>query len=1143
MAYIINVSSDGPVTSIQEAVNQAVSYISTLTTAVEDVLIQVGRGTYAGFTIPDGALFPFLGTSFIFKISSAGNFFPIIDFNFTNEDFPIGIDIGSSNPNVVIESLRVQYFAVGIRALANSHEVKISKCLVLNNRNAGIFIEHLDSPQILQSVVVNGDYGIVSRLCKDSAIVHNTIFLNGSLTTEEGVAISALWAETAHDYGNGVLDTGKIYIIGNILYNSSGSNLTLFYDDVENSAIVSNYNDIVLSPGKQYINLEDRIFYRNSGSSIRRTFNSLSSWKSLGMDLSSISANPGFIKSIKTGSNRNVDGIDLTLINTSSVLGKVPAFYNDLTSTLLWLPSQVDSSDLSKDILGNNRNSSQSAIGANDQSSSAGFYGQDIFSSPLTLSQECKVDPILAVAGLKSQKWFPTISDGFFYKNDREFYLYSNKRCSYLGELAETEFKLPRNISLNKPMMLKVAGIEVGDEYFDVVANSLIVYHKDLSITTREEEIDFECYINNWTNDNQFIYSKAVHRFKIKDGKTRLFFPEDYDSTKAVVVTDDIAYPSDPIYSTNREYSTKLIDGRHELIFSNNSNLITNGQFDYTYSYAPLFWQSTGAIVTAPTSGTSPAYGQFVCRLSGTGYIEKVLPISSGAYALSFHARGTDLSYNLEFIDHNYNSMGYSLQSGFNCSDNWTRYYTILGANSNEFSGFITDPSYPVSFLGYKELPDDPSYILFRISHTGDSSLEIDGVQYEQGLSPTLYHRLPYLDELTVEYGITGNKSYIDYSQSISPTRTHISDGFIYIQEQAANQFGGPLDASITTLNEIKWPYGRKILPWSRTEGYDKLRFVPDCLFHDIPENILENIYPVDFISQPTNVYLTPSTPVCSQLDTNGIGISVQVTDQNNNPISNVGIACIISSSDDRFPGYLYKSKYGLKEQLGQNITTKLDSSGILSLIWIPPDNSFGKIVVDTPQPRFSFDYGEEISFIETKYEVSLESPNVTITNSDGSFINLEGSVLISDYFPAYTSDTSYVVLKYRPKYGSVIVYTEGIVLEESSTSDINSNQFYVDYETSKVIVKGRHDLITAEYIPLYYFVNKADPYKIYFYHTRVFGSYADKIVVGHDYKIDLQIQVEIPGYNSYIYRNFDMIAQNSMLTSSRFYNTIAIEI
>lgn len=1148
---IYNVSKDGPTVSIQEAVNQAIADIESQTTISEDYEILIGEGSYKGFTIPDGSLLPFLGTVYKFKVSAAGKFFPTLDFNNGSEDNSIGIDIGSGNPNVVITSLRAQYFAVGLRAAANSHEIIIKNCIFSNNRNSGIFIENCHEVQILQNIIVSGDYGIVSRLCKDAAIVHNTIFLNGNISTVSGVTESGIWANTALNYGGGLSDTGYLYIIGNIVWNTAGRCLTLFQDDYERGSIVSNYNNLVSSENPNYISLEDRIFYSGSNSKPRRSFSTLAAWKELGNDANSISSDPKFISPIKNRSGRRVSFVDLNLLSISPVLGKVPSFYVDASATAEWLPSYVDSASFSKDIIGNTRLTNGTAIGSNDKSVTSGFYGQDIFSNFINQGtiKNCDVDPLQYLLDKNLDVWYPKLKKGYFYSRDREFYLYADKRTKYLGELAVTEFILPEPIVTTKPIVVYINGTKISDPgYIDIQGDKLIIKHKDLFILSGEEEIDIQYFGRKW-NGNGFSYHQTHILFKINQGKTRFFLPEEYVASGPIVITDDRASPIDPDQSANREFSVSFNEKENlsELKFASNSNKVLNGQFDYADGNAPLFWESSLATITSSElSGSYPAYGDNYCTISPSGYIAQIVDTRSGETTLSWHGKGTGtIDYSIEYYDHNRTQMGFVTTGSVDLVDSWTRYYSVFGATGDSLSSFIPEAAFSLSGLGYHDIPDNPVLAEIKFSNRSDTDLYIDGVQFEDSIRPSLYHRKVFFTELTIEYESSEEDSYIDTNQAISPIRNLLFDGFLCIPEITADLYNGPLDPLITTFHEWRWAHGRiNILPWARTLGKDKLRKRTKNKFHNIPQDKPQISNPALWTPSPSAIKLYPSLPICVR-GNHGVGINIKCLDDYGNPSGLSPVWITLYDSRGSFPGWLFKSFYGLKEQLSTKITTTLDNSGGVSLLWIPPDESSGRWVGQVPSLQYETTTSRALSYIDLKYPInSINSGNVLILTQSNVQLPVHPSEpLIKTYIPTYYDNRSVIVLDYVIKQGSVKVWVDGRQVSETSFNSPETDQFYVNYQESKIYLKGRTDAVYIEYIPIYVYYNLENPYRLFILHDKVFGDYQGAITVDYDYNLELQVDVGIPGSSEFLTKFFSLVAQNPLTSRRDQLNQLALEI
>ena len=1156
VTYTYSVSSSGPSSSIQAIINNVVSELATYPTITRDIEIIVGKGNYSGFTIPDASLFALYNTGYKLIIKSGGTYFPIIDFNHSLPSQVIGIDVGSGNPNVVIERLRVQHFAVGVRSSTNSHFTKVKNCIISNNRNAGIFFDQVNQAQAIQNIIINGDYGIVNRLCKSAINIHNTIFMNGAIASTRGRSISCIWSELANDYGNGISDKGTLHLIGNVGWNTSGRCLTLFIGDLETEgAVVTNFNDWVVGNPEEFITVEDNAFYRGSLAVPRVVYRDLNEFRSLGKDLNSISQDPKFISAVKIRSNRNGYAVDLNLLPVSPVLGLVPSFAYNPSLVTEWLPSYFDSADISKDLLNNTRSQSVTAAGANEVPSSAGFFGQDIFSDPIDLDiiKDCNRNPFSNVLYKSLDLWYPKLNAGYFYSNEREYYLYSKKRCNYIGEIAETTFTLPSQISTKKLIKIKVAGSLVDKTYYDLFLNKLTIYHKDLQIVTREEEVVVEGFITSW-KDASFNYSPVLYIQKINQGETKYYLPSDYTSIGPVIITDDRCSTTDSDKICNREFSLHFDSEvqKTEVVFNNTTNRLTNSQFDYynTDNLAPLGFNSYN--VRVETAG-HPRYsiaGTNICKIEADGFLEKVVSIDTGnSYNYSFYScsegSGT-LDWTTKYYDSNYNFLGVVQTGSVLLTDNWARNFISFNPTTDLYTGISYSLGYSTNRLASLTPPTTSSIADIRLSYRSNPAYTgaciISSAQYEQSNYPTLFNRLTYLNELTIEYE-TSNSGFTDTRLSLSPVVTLFNDGFIYIPELPSKDYGGPIDLSVTTLHEWRWPEGRKnIIPWARTKGKDKLRKRTTDSYHAIPQVKQEILAPANFTSKIRDIDLLPSFPSTFVEDNNGVGFTIKVTDEYGNPY---GLAkTIVEIFDDNLknPGLLYKSLYGIKEQLGPAIFTKTDMSGSITILWVPPSSDSGTYRGGIPSPTLSSVNGDLISIIDTEYPVNPEVyGNIIILDSLNNRIKTTGTPITGIYSSLYLEDNSIVVLKYPPLPGSIKVHSDKTRYYESQVNLLETDQFFVDENSSTIIVKGRVPKLTIEYIPSYVFVNSIQPRKIMLYYNKIFTNTTGSILLGYDYTINLRATVSNNDAKSVV-KDFKLLAKNDLSSKLNIVNEIGME-
>lgn len=1154
-SYSLNPSGSA---SIQQVINNITAELSSNPSITRDIEVILAQGNYAGFTIPTGALYPLFGTIYRLIIRAGGDFFPIIDFNQSSPTQWVGADIGSGNPNVTIKNIRIQYFPIGVRAGLNSHFPIVKNCIVNNNRNVGILFEQASEAQALQNIVINGDYGIVCRLTKNAAIFHNTIFMNGAISTNVGTSISCVWVELAHDYGNGLADTGYLYMVGNIGWNTSGRCLTLHSSDIDTTgAIRSNYNDWVVGDPENFIAIEDNVFSQGPNANIRQTFTNLMDWKLLGYDANSISEDPKFISAVRIKSGINTGfAIDLNLLPVSPVLSLVPSFAFNSVASALWVPSYVDSAFFARDILRLNRTQEGTAAGANEQVSTSGFFGQDIFSNPLDLglAKECGIDPFANILFKSLDLWYPRVNKGYFYSNEREYYLYAAKGAAYIGGIAATKFFLPGTIAHNRPIKVRVSGKLVDETSYDFVSDQLILYHKGLSIETGEEEVEVEGEISNWKGYS-FIYSQVVYRLKINEGITSYLLPDDYKNEGPITITDDISYPTDSDYISNREFYTELNKeyNRTEIKFANNTNLLLNAQFDYNFGGTPSFWETNTAQVSTASSPLYSVAGGNVCKLEDDSHIKKLLPVNTeDHYSLSFHARSMgsgSLHWELEFFDSAHTILGVKETGSFFPNNEWERKSILINTTGQDYNDLVPDQPVPCTNLVDYVAPTRSAYVSFKLTHNHNpaytGAVILDALQYEKTPVPTLYHRKHFFSELTIEYESSIENEFVDTNLSISPVINLMTDAFLYIPEVPAMVYGGPTSPAITTLHEYGWPKGRlDIMPWSRTKGKDKLRKRPKNRLHRIPEVKSEIISPVNGYAQMEELELIPSIPSTYAGDENGVGFFIRATDSDGNPHALMPLSVHISDNNLRYPGILSKRKYGLKEKLSTFITDVTNNAGILPLIWIPPQKDAGTYRGPIPTPSLTSTNEDLISVIKTDYPVNLESfGNVTILDDNQRpFETYSKQATIEIHIPALSRDSSAARLKYPIKRGSVRVLVDGVQYTENQINILTSDQFFVNYEDSLIIVNGRVDSIYVEYSPSYIYISESDPYKILIYHNKVFNTYANNIVLGYDFVITLSVGISDPINSNTFNDVYALVAQHSLSQKSNTYNPIALE-
>ncbi|MCP3681342.1 MAG: hypothetical protein GY861_01505, partial [bacterium] len=302
----------------------------------------------------------------------------------------------------------------------------------------------------------------------------------------------------------------------------------------------------------------------------------------------------------------------------------------------------------------------------------------------------------------------------------------------------------------------------------------------------------------------------------------------------------------------------------------------------------------------------------------------------------------------------------------------------------------------------------------------------------------------------------------------------------------------------ITTLYEWRWPNGRKtVIPWGRTTGKDKLR--KKDVFNLKPEKHKSIIQPSHPTHYPLDISVNPGEIIARQGDTQGVGLSVSCIAEDGNPYALGNFQISIDEPMGRFPGWLHKKVYGAKEQLSSVIFGQLNNAGSVQFFWIPPDSS--TVLFSEGVPRRRKSGSTAITSVEVNYRVNpAYYGNIIILDGNyRPFDVVSSTTNINAYETTFTNNYSTATLEYPPAVGTVKVTRQGTHLVESFLASPDTNQFYVDYNGGKVIVKGRIEELVIEYKPTYAFINPRNPYRIQFYHDKVFGSYSGPILIGYD--------------------------------------------
>jgi len=1194
-----------PFSTVNQAINLIASYINSGDYLLPPVsspdggnvnIVIVGGGQFPGFTIPNDTTITLkdAGRYLIIKrqetVSNGEletNSLPILSpnapgsNNLTIQERSVGINLGTNNPNVKLIGLRIQGFSIGILAETNCHNLFINRCFVTNCHNAQIYIHDCDSIFITNNVLVGGEYGLVCQQTRKLRVYHNTIFLDGSVTlggaTKAGMILQGdrLLVQTP---------TSTVYCLGNIVYTIGCPAIVFYKEDLFSQRLVSDYNDIYSSTVCVQLRQDNGTLPQDSNQAIQSSYQNLASWKQAGplgnsghpIDMHSISVHPVFIQNISLFTSNTSSVINLSLLQSSPVIGLVPSWYFDIDN--FYIPSDFDEELISKDSLLNIREQPFCAIGANDEISLNGFFGQDIFTDPLSLSpnRSCDIDPLNVISAQEIDMQYPAIKSGYFWSHERPYYLYGKKAAVYLGSLAQTTFKLPGRLDSKKLITVKINDTIISSEHFDIIGNTITIFHKDNGIISDSDEVQITGQIISWHQygfSNQNIY----YVFKIKDGVTKFVFPKDYVPGAPVVITDDRINFTNPIDAVRQDFYTPFnpLTNSNEITFGLRENLFYNSDFTYSNGSVPKDWVSSIQSITgSPTVfmlwSQYSYFGDYSLGLKlapSQGKItSNIIDISTNdPLALTWHAKfptnvtgltggeintATGWWYINQF--NNYNEEISTVYSGsFEITnEGWRRFYIPIGSQSDTVNKNLTGfPSAPLVYLRTEPLVLNSNVTKIELTISGGNYsgimqtgafMILDALQAERNVEPSYYHPRPDYNAMTVEYETSISGVFIDKRLNLTPVFNENPNGFLYILDMPATIWNGPSDPEVTTLHEYRWPHGRmNVLPWARLFGKDKLHqktIASDCLSEP-----LDIISPYVFPKIATEAVMTPSTVIVSQYVDQSESVHIQVLDEIGNPFGLRNFVAHIYDTNDNFPGWLSMQYMGAKQQLGSTIIGSLNSNGGLNFFYHPMESKYIRYVGLTPTPSTG---DSSISYINTPYKISTENGgNVTIIGKNGSFHSTVGATGISGQFYAETDKSrSFITLEYPPAFGTVEVYIDSKKFLESSTFP-ESNEFYVNYSFGEVEFPIGLDTtlpISVQYIPKYAYANPVSKDNIVIHHNEVFGDYSGPIQVDYDAEINLELRVQNPLNREFI-ATFPIVVQNPELSKINS-NPISIE-
>lgn len=593
----------------------------------ETTTIEIYEGVYGGFVIPDNSIIPSSSARLVIT-SRTGHRVTIsgdvqISVLSTGSNL-IGIGIGSNTPYVTIKDIRIEKFHKGIVVSSGCNNARILSCYVIMSANVAVWIYRAERCQISNCVLLDSGNGLAVTEVNDVAIISNDIVsytnppsLNIS-GDRFGLHLSTVVPNTLTPNGVFVIYSNNISMVGGTLIGYGNWVLSKLRSDKNNLYSIAGRVSKSLAPLQQAIET-----------------NSLSEWQALSSnDPRSISSYVSYYVARKIG-NSIFTSTELNNYITFDGVGRgfvglcdIPATGSGTSVNIGGLPYYIDSDQLCNTIqttmvagipggTTSLRRPANTSIGAYDSNLDVnGFYSNAVTPVGATESDACggsysSINTIEEKYSNSVDCVHPSVKAGFFYINDAQYYLYSDKSAHYIKDIMETDIILAATVVDHPSDGTDGIHVYVNDKELDrssyyVEGNKLTVKHKDLDILDFNSRVMILASVARW-DGSSFLYETFRQETRIRDGVSRYVLHDKPTRGAPIVITDDtIGMTHDPKLC-GREF-TEFINHNNEveIKFAGPTNLIDNPQFDYPYTevtgygpdgqirYLPLSWTVEG---------------------------------------------------------------------------------------------------------------------------------------------------------------------------------------------------------------------------------------------------------------------------------------------------------------------------------------------------------------------------------------------------------------------------------------------------------------------------------------------------------------------------------------------------------------------
>jgi hypothetical protein len=624
---ILTVGQSQQFHSPQIAIDYLVSSLASAKTLTEEVTIEIYQGVYGGFTIPDNSIVPTTSNRLVIKPKQGHRVVISGDQQNTtlgNGSNMVGIGIGTNIPCVTIKDLIIEKFHKGIVLSAGCDRARIYACFIKMSANVGIWVYRSNMAQISNCVVLDSGNGIAATEVNDIAIISNDIVtytnppsLDAS-TERFGLHLTTITPNLLTPNGAFIVYSNNISMVGGVL---------IGYGHWVLGKLRSDRNNLYSIGGK---------FSRSiTTPAINPETNSLGEWQAMSAnDPSSISTSVNYYIRRKVG-NSVFTSVELQNYITFGGLGQgytnlclITASGSGHSVGLGGLPYYVEADQLCNTIQSNTtlgtpsgttslRRPPSTSIGAFDSNLDVGGFFSDSM-MPVGSLQTDSCGGSYSFVNTIEEKYsnsvdcvHPSVKAGFFYVNDAQYYLYTNKAAHYIGDIIYTDIVLAALI-VDVPsdgcdgIEVYLDSLKLSKESYEVAGNLLTLKHKGLNIDNFNSRVMIVGSVARWDGSG-FVYETFRQETRIRDGLHRYVLPHKPTRGAPIVITDDtIGMTHDPKYC-GREFTDQIdSDGNVEILFAGQTNLIENPQFDYKDStqtgygpdgkiaYRPMGWTVEG---------------------------------------------------------------------------------------------------------------------------------------------------------------------------------------------------------------------------------------------------------------------------------------------------------------------------------------------------------------------------------------------------------------------------------------------------------------------------------------------------------------------------------------------------------------------